>query len=271
MQTFGDAIALRGAGPSAWVGHVDASWVQGKGVVGGLVAALLLRGIEQSLPSGLAVARITTAFCAALAPGPVRVEVRVVREGRNVAVLDARLFGRIEGAERVVATAMATACRKREHPLVLTPSRSGLPDVDGVSDGPEEHYLPVFAQHFSFRQSVGPRPFSGEGPGLVGGWCRLDEDAPIDAACLVALLDAWPPAAVGLCPRWCPVASLEMSVALETDAPIAARTWLYYEARCERVAEGLADERSSLHLPDGTRIATAQQLIVLLPPPVEQT
>ena len=233
---------------------------------GGLTAALLLRAIERELQEGQRVARLTTAFCAPLLPGPVEIEVTVVRGGRNVSVLQARLRGvGPDGQPRVAATAMATAARIRPHPIAVVPPRIDMPSVDSVLDGPEEHYLPAFAERFSFRQCVGPRPFSGEGPARVGGWCRLNEDGALEAPAIAAILDAWPPAAAGLSEGPCPVASLEMTVAFETDVPVPARTWLYYEARSERAVGGLADELATLHLPDGTRIASAQQLIVLLP------
>lgn len=268
MSSFLEATTLTAIGPGRTTALVDATWQQGKGAYGGLVAALLLGAIERELPGGQRVARITTAFCAALLPGIVELEVAVVRAGRNVSVLEGRMHIAAEGERRVVATAMATACRAREHPIALAPMRTlPMPPVDSVADGPEAHYLPVFAKRFSFRQCVGPTPFSGLGPARVGGWCRLNEDGPLDAAALAAMLDAWPPAAVGLSSGWCPVASLEMSVEIETDVPIAARSWLFYDARCERVTGGLADERATLHLADGTRVASAQQLIALLPTP----
>jgi acyl-CoA thioesterase len=268
MSSFLDASTLTAIAKGRTSAVVDATWQQGRGAYGGLTAALLLRAIGRELPEGQRVVRITTAFCAPLLPGPVEIEVEVVRAGRNVSVLHARLLIAADGERRVVATAMATACRAREHPLRLSaPVMPDMPRLEDVADGPDEHYQPTFAKRFSFRQCIGPRPFSGEGPGRVGGWCRLNEDGPIDGPLLTALLDAWPPAAVGLSERWCPVASLELTVDIETDAPIAERTWLFYDARCERIASGLAEERATLHLPDGRRIASAQQLIALLPAP----
>lgn len=267
MSTFVCASHLTPLGPARYAGQVDASWLQGRGAYGGLVAALLVRAMERELPDGQRLARITTAFCAPLLAGPVEIQVEVVRAGRNVSTLVGRLHGSGPDAGRTVATAQATACRGREHPMALSPSIPPMPSVEEVPDGPSEHYLPAFAQRFSFRQCVGPRPFCGDGPAVVGGWCRLNEDGPIDAPVLAAVLDAWPPAAVGLSQGWCPVASLEMSVEIETTAPIAPRSWLFYRAKCERIADGLANERATLHRADGTRVAAAQQLIALLPAP----
>lgn len=267
MTSFAGTTHLTPLGGARYGAQADESWLQGRGAYGGLVAALLVRAMEHELADGLRLARITTAFCAPLLPGPIEIEVEVVRAGRNVSTLAARLRGGGSDGGPVVAIAQATASRAREHPMTLVAPMPPMPSVDAVSDGPEEHYIPVFAKRFSFRQCIGPRPFSGEGPGTVGGWCRLNEDGPIDGPLLVALLDAWPPAAVGLSPGWCPVASLEMSVEFEASAPIAAGTWLFYQARCERIGDGLADERSTLHAADGTRLASAQQLIALLPGP----
>ena len=99
----------------------------------------------------------------------------------------------------------------------------------------------------------------------------MREAGPLDAARLVAILDAWPPAAVGVSRGWCPVASLEMTVHFLVPLPPAAggssADWLFFEARCDHAEGGLADERAVIFDARGTPLATAQQLVALLPAP----
>ena len=262
-SSFALVTALAPIGPARYRAAIDASWAQGRGAYGGLVAALLARAIEAEVPAGQRIARMTTAFVAPVAVGGAEIEVETVRAGRNVSTLRAS----VHGPEGLAATALCTASRDRDHPVSLPARpRPAAPPPDEVGDGPEELYYPAFSRRFSFRQCLGPRPFSGASEARVGGWCRLDEEAPLDAALVIAMLDAWPPAAVATSPGWCPVASLEMTVELLPFPTRPAAGWLFYEAMASRADGGTADERSALWTEDGVLLASAQQLVALFPP-----
>lgn len=269
MTTFASATRLTPLGARTYRTEIDASWVQGRGVYGGIAAAVLVRALEAEASTGQRVVRITTSFCAPLAAGPCRVEVDVVRAGRNVATMRASVWN--EGAPTPATTCLATLARPRE-PSALVHRGLVMPEVpppEALADGPEELYFPVFAERFSLRQCVGPRPFSGHDAARVGGWCRLREDVPVDTALVVAILDAWPPAAVGRASAKCAVASLEMTVhVLEPLPRPAPDAWLFYDASSDHAEHGLADERAVLFDRTGTAIATAQQLVALLPGPI---
>ena len=245
--------------------------MQGRGIYGGLAAALLARGLEAEAATGQRLARMTTSFVAPFPPGEVSIAVTAVRSGRNVSAARAELVSAVSG--ETIATCLATLARPRASAALvhhaLTPPTAPLPEE--VSDGPSELYLPTFASRFEFRQCVGPRPFSGGADARVGGWCRLREPGPLDAARLVAILDAWPPAAVAVSGGWCPVASLEMTVHFLVPLPPptqeASSDFLFFEARCDHAEGGLADERAVIFDARGTPLATAQQLVALLPAP----
>lgn len=256
------ALVRDGAGHRA---DVPSDWAQGRAVFGGLAAAICAQALQADAPPGHRLVRITTAFVSALAPGPARVVTEVVRAGRNVSSMRATLTNL--GAEQPAATCLATLARPRPasglaHDGLVMPV---VPPPDEVPDGPVEHYYPAFARHFAFRQCLGPRPFSGAKDAAVGGWCRLRQEGPLDAALVCALADAWPPAAVARARRWCHVASLEMTVhfldPLLSDAPAG---WLLFDARADHLAGGLCDEHAVLYRAGGAPLATVQQLISLL-------
>lgn len=265
MSAFARATALTPRDDGALLGHVEEGWAQGRAVFGGVAAALLVRGIEAHAPPGHRLVRLTTSFCAALAAGPVEVRAEVLRAGRNVSTARASLCN-VGGP--LAATCLATLARPRG-PGALAHHGAQMPRVpppEEVADGPEEHYFPAFAQHFAFRQCVGPRPFSGAAEARLGGWCALREPAPLDAALVCALADAWPPAAVTRAEGWYHVASLEMSVHFLVPLPAPQHEgWVYFDAASDHVEGGLAGERAVLYGRDGTAIATAQQVISLLP------
>lgn len=248
----------------------DASWKQGRGVYGGLTAALFVRALEAEAAGGQRLVRVTISFTAPLPEGPAEVRVTPVRRARNVSVLSADLVTLGEGV--VVASCLATLARPRpqstlEHHGWVMPA---TPPVDATPDGPSELYLPAFTSHLELRQSVGARSFAGEGPARIGGYCRLREPCHADPALVAALLDAWPPAAVALSPERCSVASLELSVHFLVPIPRVeteprARPWFFFDASSDHVEGGLADERAVLFDEHGRALATAHQLIALFP------
>lgn len=257
--------------PLRYRGQIGGDWAQGRGALGGLVAAILARALEDAAPNGLRLTTLTTAFLLPATAGPAEVTVELVRVGRNVATARASLVR----DDAVLATALATLTRPRDaalaHDALPAPA---VPAPEDVPDGPDAHYYPGFARRFSFRQCLGSPPFEGATTNRptearIGGWCRLEEpDAAVDRAQVVTLLDAWPPAATALSPGWCPVASIELTCHFLVDLPhagIAPGSWLLFDARSRHVGGGLCDETATLWSRDGRALATARQLIAIFP------
>ncbi len=225
---------------------------------------MLVRALEAEAPRGQTVTTLTAAFTAPATEGAAAIHVEPVRSGRNVSTFR----GSLVRDETVLATALATLARPREG--ALEHHARPMPDAPeplATADGPSEHYIPPFARRFSFRQTHGPRPFSGGREARVAGWCRLHEEGvPFDAALVCAILDAWPPAAVGLSPSWCPVASVELTYHFFAPLPaISGDAWVFYDAHAGHVSGGLADEHATLWTADGRPLATSRQLIALFP------
>lgn len=264
MTRFVDASTFERVLPGEHHGAIDAGWAQGRGAYGGLVTAMLVRALEGDAPRGQPIATITSLFAAPATEGTAIIRTEAIRAGRNVSSFRASLLR----DRQTLATALATFARPREGALVHhARDLPAAPAPDATADGPEEHYIPAFARRFEFRQTHGPRPFSGGDDAHVAGWCRLrEDDRTLDAALVCAILDAWPPAAVALSRSWCPVASVELTYHFLAPLPIAlGRDWLFYEARAGHIAGGLADEHATLWMADGTAIATSRQLIALFP------
>lgn len=265
MTGFLLASTFERTAPGEHRGVIDAGWAQGRGAYGGLVTAMLVRALEADAPRGQSLVTIASTFSAPATEGPASIRTEAIRTGRNVSSFRASLLRDTQ----TLATCLATFARAREGALTYAerPMPEAPPPASAV-DGPSEHYLPAFAHRFAFRQTVGPRPFSGGREALVGGWCHLRETGvPLDAALVSAILDAWPPAAVGLSPAWCPVASVDLTYHFLAPLPHGqGDQWLFYEARAGHVAGGLTDEHAILWAEDGTPIATSRQLIALFPP-----
>jgi len=261
---FVSASTFERVAPLEHRGVIDAGWTQGRGAYGGLVAAMLTRALEADAPKGQALTTLTTALLAPATEGPATIRTEVVRTGRNISSYRASL----SRDEQTLATSLATFARPRENALSYRDRpMPDAPPPEQVRDGPGEHYIPAFARKFEFRQTHGPRPFSGGAEARVGGWIRLaEENVPLDAALTAAMLDAWPPAAVALSPGHCPVASVDLTYHFLASFPIAiGRDWLFYDARAGHVGGGLSDEHAMLWTADGQPVATSRQLIALFP------
>ena len=260
-RPFGVASAFERGDDGVYRGALSEDWYQGRAVYGGLTAAILERAMETEAGQGRPLRSFHATFCAPATAGPAEVRVHVMRAGRSVAFVRSELVR--DGEPLALAT--ATFARERRSAIEGGDApRLELPPVESVADGPEALYIPAFCRYFEFRQALGHPSFSGGPEAHVGGWCRArGEPVAIGAPLVLALLDAWAPAALSRHPRWAPCASIDMFVQLHASLDGSEVGWLGYEARSHHVESGYADERATLYFEDGRPIASARQLIAI--------
>ncbi|HJL15509.1 MAG TPA: thioesterase family protein [Sandaracinaceae bacterium LLY-WYZ-13_1] len=259
---FETASRFAPEGAGRYVGVLTADWVQGRGVYGGMVAAILARAAAAEVDADRPPRAFTIAFCAPAPPGEAEARVSVERRGGSVTQVSARLLA--GGA--VLATAQATFAGPRRASLRFDErAMPELPDPASVARGPDALYIPPFCQHFDLRQALGPAPFSGGGRARIGGWCRLRDAGVPDLGMIVAAMDAWAPAVLGRVDRWTPAASVDLSVQLLADTPLEAApdAWYAFEARGRHAADGYADEEAVLWTAAGRPVAVARQLVAV--------
>ncbi|MEQ9079799.1 MAG: thioesterase family protein [Sandaracinaceae bacterium] len=262
MDVFDEVTRFAPEGERRFAGQLREAWYQGRGVYGGVVAALLVDAMG-ACADDRPIRGLDVAFCAPATAGPATIDVEILRAGRNVAQLGARLTR--EGL--LIATGRATFARPRRSALEYTdPASPPFPPPAEVEDGPAALYVPEFCQHFEFRQALGAAPFGGAGEPRLGGWCRPREPHPCDARLVVALLDAWAPAALGLAESWTGAASIELGVSFHRALPdlsVPHDAFYAFEARSRVVGDGYADERSTLWDHQGLPLASARQVVAL--------
>lgn len=260
--SFELASAVTRRAPGRYAATLDESWYQGRGAYGGLVAALLGRALEAEVGTDRAARTLSVGFCAPATAGAVEVEVRIERAGRNVTQATARMAR----GDATIATAIATFARSRASETDWNAApMPPMPPPDEVPDGPEALYIPAFCRHLELRQALGPAPFTGGADARVGGYCRFATPTAPDLATVAGLVDAWPPAVLGLRPAWSPAASVDMTITLLAPLPLGPvdHAWYAFDARCGRAADGYADETATLWTSDGRPIARVQQLIAI--------
>lgn len=260
-RPFAVASRFEAASSGIYAGELSEDWYQGRAVYGGLVAGIMANAMGAEAGDGRSLRTLHATFCAPATAGPAEVRTEIVRKGRSIAFVRARLER--DGTPLAIAT--GTFARRRTSTLAIEAARRPLRAVEEVEDGPEVLYIPAFCRHLEFRQASGPAAFSGGDEAAVAGWCRLREGPLVPHPALaMALLDAWAPAALSCHPRWVPCASIDLFVQVHADLTDEGPVdWLAYEARSQQADGGYADERSTLAFPDGRPIASARQLVAI--------
>lgn len=266
MSSFVDATTPDADG----VLMLDAAWLQGRGVYGGIPAGAMVRAMQQAVGDPARPIRsFTVHFCEPARVGPARVRAELVRAGGRVS--HARAEVTCDGV--VVAFSSASFCAAR--PVALAWDEVAAPEATNPDEMPSmpvaERGGPRFTRLFNYRSGGGDVVWSGATEARARTWIRPPQPAVVDAALVVGLLDAGPPALAvrDTGPR--PVASVDFRVQFLRAFPLDSvdaeawgrRHWLS-DARARTVAEGYAEELTHLFAPDGRAVATCQQLIALL-------
>jgi Acyl-CoA thioesterase N-terminal domain/Acyl-CoA thioesterase C-terminal domain len=259
MVTFSDASAVHPVGDHLYRAEIPDGWQQGRGAFGGLVLAVLLRAMEADEPDRRRVSRsLMGDLCGPVVSGPVEVRVRALRRGHNQSNLAAELTA--PGSSEVLAAATAVLSPPRTahaHAGVLAPPPPGSwRDIAPIPVGAPR--APTFAQHYQYRDA-------GSTQQAVQGW--IGETEPLerlDAAALVARLDAWWPTLFYLegAPR--PVATVSFTCELLADpATLPAGEPLRYRAVMAGMNEGFFVELRELWQ-GGRPVALNQQTFAIL-------
>jgi hypothetical protein len=243
--------------------HIPDGWQQGRGAFGGLVLATLLRAMRHAEGDARRLPRsLSSDLCAPALVGPATIEVSVLRRGRNLSNLDARM---IQSGD-VVARASAVFSEARAVHLDASPdappAHAHWHAIEPAPVGPP--FAPVFTQHFAFR-NTGALPFTGHARAETGGFVSEREaPAALDASAVVGLLDAWWPAVFASATQPRAAATTSFTAEFLVDpSTLAPAEPLRYRARAVAARDGFSVEFRELWSGD-TIVALNQQTFALL-------
>jgi acyl-CoA thioesterase len=260
--------AVRRTADGSYTAEVAASWRAGRGPHGGYLAALILRGLLDTVADERRAPRsLTIHYARAPQPGPVRLVTALERVGRSLTTASARL----EQDGEVMALALAAFSVPWPAPDLdeLPMPRVAGPDPrppQPMSAGPGS---PTFLAHMVMQPRIGSEPFSGSaGPMEVGGWVGLYEPQPLDAPALALLTDAWlsPPFVRLSGPALSP--TIDLTIHFRTTLPRPAGDpgeLVLASFRTGLVRDGFFDNDAVIWATDGTVLAQARQLALLMP------
>lgn len=235
-------------------------WYQGRGVYGGVIAALLMNATH-SLADDWTPRTLTVHFCAPAKAGTCQVHASVIQSGKKVK----HVQGTIIGKEGVIATALATFARSREchytYPATKAPT---APVPEDVLELPiNAPMMPSFCQFLSYRFCLHGIPYSGSDIPALGGWSDFRSEYQQDHAYFCALLDAWAPAVFSSLTEFTVAATVNLTYHfLQSDLSQLQGPFLF-SGEVTSMSEGYAEEQDFLWDRHGVPIATARQLVAL--------
>jgi len=274
---FDGGTAVAPVARGRWRATVDDSWSTGHSANGGFLAAIATRAAAAAAGRADPLS-VTAHFLRATAPGGVGVDVEVVRRGRALATVAARLHQ--DGAERLrlLAAVGDLAGPAAADPAVAAPAPAADPGTgagvgvgrvppplaaleDCVPGHPDLHGgVPVpLGRHLDLRfdpAAVGWAQGRPSGRGELAAWVRFADGRAPDPYALLFLVDALPPSAYDLGVRgWVP--TVELTVHLHArPTPGWLRLWL----RTTALGGGYLEEDAEVWDADDRLVATARQL-----------
>ena len=251
-------------GDGRWTGEVPVDWMQGRAAFGGLVSAAALRAMTTQVATERSVRSLSTHFIGPVSAGPATIAVLVLREGRYMTRVEAR----VTQGERLCAILLGEFGGGRLSSVSVKPAnRPELPNPQTMVDMPRMPGLtPEFVQHLAFRWTQGGVPFSGGTGTEIGGWCRFREAAS-GAAGVVGLLDAWPAPVLQMLKRASPASTVRWNAHFVAEIPADTEGWWWFHAQTVSAANGYATTRGDLFGPNGALVAWMEQLVAVFDAP----
>lgn len=248
--------------PGKYLLRVPDGWQQGRGAFGGLVLAALARAIEMAEPEADRKLRAFSGEIAGpVAPGEATLEVTELRRGTGLSAFNATLTQQgqsLARASSVLARSRNTDPETLHVPVPRFPPAGEVPIIP-IEDAP---FVPVFSKHLEFRVT-GPLPYSGAKEPVAEGWIRARRSPKaLGGPEIVALADAWWPAALTTSPRPRPVGTVMFGLQLFLpETPLDPALPLYHRGRVIAEQGGYMAEARELWTPDGRLLALNQQTI----------
>ena len=261
--------AVERLGDGRYRGAIDPGWavIEGAAPNGGYVLALAARAMRDGLPHSDPVT-ITAHYLAPPAPGPVDVEVELVRSGRRHSTVAAKLVQ--DGRERTRLLGTFADLSVSNGPTRLDRSQPELPPietcVDATTQGAERadasaYPAPPILMRFDHRMPETMTTWTEGHPlgrGEMGGYLRWADGATMDTLGLLVVADCYPPAVFNMGESslgWVPTIELTVQIRKRPAAGYLATRFT-----TQAVTGGYLEEDGEVWDADGDLVVLSRQL-----------
>jgi acyl-coenzyme A thioesterase PaaI-like protein len=242
--------------------EVPADWMQGRSVFGGLQVAFALQAMRALVPS-TPLRTLQTTFIGPVS-GSMRAQARILRQGKNVTHVEARL-GDDTAPQAIVIGAFGSARSSAVERGVVQPKLDLDPArVIEVPLNNDNQNAPHFAGHFGVRWLRGMPPFTGDTTYDHVLEVGIDDTGDATEAHLIAIADYPPPVALSFLKTFAPGSTLTWMLQLLTD-DFAGIPLSGFRIHTELVAarDGYTSQAVTIYAPDGTALALSQQSMLV--------
>ena len=249
--------------------EITEDWQQGRTAYGGVVCAIAAQAMRdvagENWAADVSMRALQCSFVSVVAAGVVQVEVEVLRQGRNVCQVLARVIegGRLGSVMLGVYSADRPSELTQRRPQ-RRPARVEADELQSVPFQPGR--MPPFLQHMEMRWSEGNPPYSGIPGDHSSIHMRLrdrDVDAIVPEVLTVLLADAPATPAVSELARPTAMSSVTWNLDLREHGRVDAGGWWRIDCQSLVVEGGYVNHASQLWAPSGALAALGTQVVTV--------
>jgi acyl-coenzyme A thioesterase PaaI-like protein len=248
--------------------HVTPDWQQGRTTFGGLLSALVVQAMRDVCGADWPLRALQTNFVGPVAAGAFDVEVTLLRQGKNVRQVQARVLQADDsGIEQIGGVLLGVFGTGRESglPLLRPAHEPAAKDIESAFKWPfVPNMTPAFTQHLEFRQAEGGLPFTGADEWHSRVYTRLNVVEGIDSELQTVLLaDAGPTPALARLRGFAPASSVSWALELRPVQVGEATGYWRMDKEALATGEGYVNEKTTLWTPEGEMAALGYQVVAV--------
>lgn len=271
IKTLAEVLTPTVSAPDSLGFTLSDDWLQGRSVFGGLQAAMALVAMRRLTGVAAPLRVLQTTFVAPVPPGTVELQAAVLRAGKSVTHVEARIRG-AGGATLALFVGVFGSGRESAVAVTMTPPELPAKGPEGLKDLPYfPGVAPAFIQHYAMRWAEGGWPFSNTPGPVTRIWLRSRDPAPTaadfgahaDELALVALTDAIPSPALSWLKAPVPASSLTWTLELIEPVPAPGEGYWRLDSEIHAAGDGYVAQTAVLHGPDNRPLALSRQSVVV--------
>lgn len=247
---------------------ISPDWGQGRTTFGGVLSVLAVQAMLDVCGTDWPLRALQTNFVGPVAPGMLDIEVTLLRQGKNIRQVQARMVQTdAQGQTQVGGVLLGVFGAARASTLpALMPAQPSV--AQSAEQSPPLPYIPgltpAFTQHLDFRIAEGALPFTGSDSWSSRTHVRLKQAEQVSTTLQAVLLaDAGPTPALAQLKGMAPASSVSWALELRCVDTTEPQGFWRMDKDALAAGEGYVNERTALWTPCGQLAALGYQVVAV--------